>query len=313
MRSRFAPRILLPLYTAAVIHCVCSALAGLYRLPSEIDYLLENVDLMYFLRELRMQNRTLKSLGKKGLEWLVSPYFGLLCMMLWYNYKLHSGTLLLSSADPCLVSGIWRSVFNGGMSPGSDSAALYCMAGAAQQQIPVMWNEKLLLLSPTKLLAPSFVLLPSHFFRILLLLWTWPPVLLFSWIPKPLHFYISPLFLALRADNTLLWAARAPHVWEPQNPLAQNLHLCKVLALSSVLFWHSRAVPIRKLSHHPLEAFDKGVSTALLQRCVTQPNFGVLSEEWRKAQPLHKSSSWEMRRCEFPAWRFSKEKVTRIC
>lgn len=110
---RFAPRILLPLYTAAVIHCVCSALAGLYRLPSEIDYLLENVDLMYFLRELRMRNRTLKSLGKKGLEWLVSPYFGLVCMILWYNYKLHSGTLLLSSADPFLflkVSVQWGNV-----------------------------------------------------------------------------------------------------------------------------------------------------------------------------------------------------------
>lgn len=97
MRSRFAPRILLPLYTAAVIHCVCSALAGLYRLPSEIDYLLENIDLMYFLRELRMRNRTLKSLRKKGLEWLVSPCFGLLCMMLWYNYKLQWHTTALIS------------------------------------------------------------------------------------------------------------------------------------------------------------------------------------------------------------------------
>lgn len=68
MHSRFAPRILLPLYTATVMHYMCSVLAGLYRLPSEIDYLLENINFTYFLRELRMQNRTLTSLGKKGLE-----------------------------------------------------------------------------------------------------------------------------------------------------------------------------------------------------------------------------------------------------
>lgn len=53
-------------------------------------------------------------------------------------------------------------------------------------------------------------------------------------------------------------------------PLAQDL--CKVLALSLVLFM-GRAVPIQKLSHHELEAFDTGVSTALLQRCVTKPKF----------------------------------------
>lgn len=310
---RFAPRILLPLYTAAVIHCVCSALAGLYRLPSEIDYLLENIDLMYFLRELRMRNRTLKSLRKKGLEWLVSPCFGLLCMMLWYNYKLqwHTTALIsrsfLVSEGQCSMGECHRArtlqPFTAWLEQRS-SKSLWCETRNNCCWVPPSCWHRASFFFPLISSGYSCFYELGHQF-------SYSPESPNHYISIFLWFYDSPLFLALRADNTLLWSAL--QVWEPQNPLAQNLHLCKVLALSSVIFWHSRAVPIQKLSHHQLEAFDKGVSTALLQNCVTQPNFGVLSKERRKAQPLHTSSSWEMRRCEFPAWRFSKEKVTRIC
>lgn len=267
---------------------------------------------MYFLRELRMRNRTLKSLGKKGLEWLVSPCFGLLCMMLWYNYKLQWHTTALISRS-FLVS-------EGQCSMGECHRARTLQPFTAwleQHSSKSLWCETR---NFCCWVPPSCWHRASFFFPLISSGYSCFCELghQFSYSPESQNHYISIFLLSswhLEQTTPSSGQQEPCRYGSPKilAPLAQNLDLCKVLALSSVLFRHSRAVPIQKLSHHELQAFDKGVSTALLQNCVTQPNFGVLSEERRKAQPLHTSSSWEMRRCEFPAWRFSKEKVTRIC
>ena len=195
------------------------------------------------------------------------------------------------------------------MSQRWDFATLCRMTGATRSSsrlspawITVTPSETLLPQSPTGLSAPlpSFIL-PSFSFLHKTPVCGNSATSSLIFLGSQSHSFILHLSSLL---GTYIRKHPPPGSWSPTGMGAQKTLQGEALLGSGIstfarslpLTWSwlatGRIVPMRNFSCYELEASYESVSTALLQRCTTKPNFDVISEEWQKAHPLHNSSSY---------------------